>query len=641
MTTVQQWGRKESIIWPPRGFYYTYGAIFLAVVATGFLMYVHFHFSLSPLEQYYLPYYIRTATASVVRPTGMYQLVYITDGKSHSRLAMDSDAAPGHTPQFSGKPLPLVLSGTALKEGFRSIFREVQHPYQNNGLHSWLRHWIYSDRSLAGLFATPFYCGLLALAFQLPFSIRKDVRRRRELRYGRRLKGPVLVTARQFTKAVAGDGIGITTNDDKRPLRIPRNAENKHFLLVGDTGSGKSSIIRQMLYQVAARGESAIVYDPACEFVKQFYNDRRGDIVLNPLDARMPYWNPSEELRRKAEAKALAVSLYQPEGVTNKFFVEAPQKIFAHLMTFLPTPAQLVAWMSDPAEIDRRVKGTEYWMLIDTKAPHQRTGVLGSLNMTADSFRLLPGKEEVTASWTATQWAETRQGWIFITSQPTMREALRPLISLWIDLLVLRLLNEPMPQQKPVWFVIDELASLQRLPQLHTAITENRKSQNPVILGFQGRSQMEARYGDDAEAMLSQPATKIFLRTTEPRAAKWVSDAIGEIEIERLRESHYEGTRAGKNFALDRQTEPLVMPSEISGLDDLRGFLKYGNHVARFSFPFVALEEKHPGFAERPMDDQIVGRKGRTTEPIPEPAHALVPDHIAEGTALGYGEIVE
>jgi type IV secretion system protein VirB4 len=51
----------------------------------------------------------------------------------------------------------------------------------------------------------------------------------------------------------------------------------------------------------------------------------------------------------------------------------------------------------------------------------------------------------------------TRRGWIFITSRPTMREALRPLISLWIDTLVLRLLNEPMPDQKPVWFVIIQL----------------------------------------------------------------------------------------------------------------------------------------------------------------------------------------
>jgi len=71
--------------------------------------------------------------------------------------------------------------------------------------------------------------------------------------------------------------------------------------------------------------------------------------------------------------------------------------------------------------------------------------------------------------------AETRQGWIFITSLPAEREALRPLQSLWIDLLVLRLLNEPKEGQKRAWFVIDELASLQSSPAPHR-ITENRKS---------------------------------------------------------------------------------------------------------------------------------------------------------------------
>jgi type IV secretory pathway TraG/TraD family ATPase VirD4 len=56
---------------------------------------------------------------------------------------------------------------------------------------------------------------------------------------------------------------------------------------------------------------------------------------------------------------------------------------------------------------------------------------------------------------------------------------------------------------KPVWFVLDELASLNKLPQLDTAVTENRKYGNPVVMGFQGRSQLEKRYGQDAEAMLS------------------------------------------------------------------------------------------------------------------------------------------
>jgi hypothetical protein len=54
-------------------------------------------------------------------------------------------------------------------------------------------------------------------------------------------------------------------------------------------------------------------------------------------------------------------------------------------------------------------------------------------------------------------------------------------------------------------------------------------------MGFQGRSQLEKRYGQDAETMLSQPATKIFFKTSEPRAAKWISapttPAVDQLEV--------------------------------------------------------------------------------------------------------------
>lgn len=603
MPSTQTWGRKESWIWPPRGFYYTYGAIFIAVVLCGFFLFLRFEFGLLPLQQYYLPYVVRTWTSGWRQPTGQYQLLCISGPGKPGRVALDSDLKSGTTPQPDQRALPLELSAAVRSAGYTLLFREPLRSYQNKGLALFLRHWIYNDMDPINYFHAPLLYGLVALIIQFPFSLRKDITRRKQLRYGRRLKGPILVEPREFTKQVSGDGVGFAVEGQKTLLRVPRTAENTHFLIVGDTGTGKSTLIRSVLSQVAERDQSAIVYDPACEFVRQFYSPDRGDIVLNPLDARCPYWNPSAELQRKAEAKALAVSLFQPGGNTIKFFVESPQKIFAHLLSYLPTPTDLVYWMSHPEEIDRRVKDTELAALIDPKAPQQRTGVLGSLNMVADSFRLLPTEAEGQGVWTATEWADKRHGWIFITSRPALREALRPLISLWLDVLVLRLLTEPHPAQRPAWFVIDELASLQRLPQLHTAITENRKANSPVILGFQGRSQLEARYGEDAEAMLSQPATKIFLKTSEPRAARWVSEAIGEIEIEKLRETHYEGQRAGKNFALDRQTEPLVLPSEISGLDQLHAVLKFGNRVTRFAFPYIDLPKKHPGFVEREMDD--------------------------------------
>ena len=115
-------------------------------------------------------------------------------------------------------------------------------------------------------------------------------------------------------------------------MRIPVGAEGQHIELMGDTGAGKTTLIMQLLRQIQSRGESAIIYDPACEFIQRFYDKDREDIILNPLDARCPYWGPSEELRRRAEAKAIAASLYQPTSDRKgEFFVEAPQKIFAHL----------------------------------------------------------------------------------------------------------------------------------------------------------------------------------------------------------------------------------------------------------------------------------------------------------------------
>jgi hypothetical protein len=84
------------------------------------------------------------------------------------------------------------------------------------------------------------------------------------------------------------------------------------------------------------------VYDPALEFTSRFYDAARGDVILNPLDKRCPYWGPSEELRRSSEADALAVSLFQqPQDRKGEFFVEIPQQIFAYLLRFGPTPKEL------------------------------------------------------------------------------------------------------------------------------------------------------------------------------------------------------------------------------------------------------------------------------------------------------------
>lgn len=601
------WGRRETIIWPYHQPVYSYSAALGVVLFIFFAACARIHLA-TPLQRYCLSTYERSSAFGAISEshTSAYRLLFVSGPRSVSKPAVDGDVILGRTEEPEGASLPLTLSADARRRGYSLLSLGPVRNYVDARFSRYLRETVFDSFSLTGFFRAPLIGGFVLLLVVVPMGITKDVHRLRKLRYGRRLKGPVMLSPRQFNAAVKGDGIGFKTNGMKPMLRIPSRAEAQHMQIIGDTGAGKSALMFQVLRQVRSRGDSAIIYDPAREFLKRFYEPERGDVILNPLDARCPYWGLADELRSRSEAKALAASLFQPpQDKKGEFFIESPQKIFAFLMAYGPTPDELVRWMSNPDEIDRRLKGTEHAHLIDSRAHQQRAGVLASLGLVADSLRLLPKANEGNGAWTATGWAETRQGWIFLTSLPAEREALRPLQSLWIDWLVLRLLNEPTEAQRRVWFVIDELASLQKLPQLHTAITEARKSRNPVVLGFQGKAQLEYLYGHLAEVMLSQPATSVWLTTKEPKAGQWVSEFIGKVEVERIRETHFDGTRAGKNFALDRQVEPLVLESEISGLPDLHAFMKYQNYVTRFSFPYFDMPVVARGFEprERPDDE--------------------------------------
>lgn len=601
------WGRKESLVWPYQIPIYAYGCLFLAAVFTFLFVCVWIYFALKPLQRYYLPLYERTSVIAAFSKThrSNYRLLLIVGPDHRLRPALNDDLVLGKSLDSSGGSLPLTLSPKAKAEGDLLIFHGSLRSFSDAALQLYLRDSIYGKASIFGVFRIPLLAGTGLLIGLLPFAVFKDTERFKQLRYGRRLKGPEMLTPCQFNRRVMGGGIGFRIDGMRKLLRIPARAEAQHMQIIGDTGAGKSSLLFQVLRQVRNRGDSAIVYDPAREYVKRFYDPAQGDVILNPLDKRCPYWGPAEDLRTRSEAKALAVSLFQPpQDRKGEFFIESPQKIFAFLMAYGPTPEQLIQWMSNPEEIDRRLKGTEHAHLIDPHAHQQRAGVLASLGLIADSLRLLPQKSQANGAWTATEWAEKRRGWIFLTSLPAEREALRPLQSLWIDWLVLRLLNEPASPQKRVWFVIDELASLQKLPQLHTAITEARKSNNPVVLGFQGKAQLEYLYGHLAEVMLSQPATSVWLTTKEPKAGQWVSEFIGKVEIERLRETHFDGSRGGRNFSLDRQVEPLVMESEIAGLADLHAYMKYQNYVTHFSFPYLDMPEIAEGFVLRERPDE-------------------------------------
>ncbi len=604
MNNQTQWGRKETVIWPPQVPIYSIGTLLLVVpilVTLLFGMYLNKPF----LARNYTGDYIKSSAGSFFKMHNSYRLIYLTGGKHLPRVAQPGDFMPGKTTLPNGKTVGVMLSPDAGAQGYTAFGRGPERKIASEALSGWFRTAIFGGNDLLSAYgAALIETGVITL-FLFCFAVPWDYKRAKRMKYGRLLRGPVMLTPKEFNATLKGQGIGIRTEEKGTILRIPQTEEAKHIQIMGDTGAGKSTLLKQILQQISDRGEVAIVYDPAGEFTQSFYRPERGDWILNPLDVRCPYWTPASELRTPAEARTIAASLYQStEEKKGEFFTQTPQKIFAHLLKYRPSPEELVHWMANEEEIDKRVEGTELASIIAKGAQQQRSGVLASLGLVADSLRLLPTMEQAEGrEWSATEWAEKRTGWIFLTSTEAEQEALRPLHSLWIDLLILRLLTIPKPGQKRAWLVIDELASLQRLPQFHTALTKGRKSENPIVFGYQGKAQLEVIYGHLAEVMLSQPSTKFVLKTAEPKAAKWASELLGEIEIERVRETVADGKRAGKSFTQDRQIEPLVMASEIEGLADLHTFVKLGNYVSRFAFPHISMKPIAPALVTRPVPE--------------------------------------
>ena len=617
--------------WPRHGFEKRGGAIFFGIVAMFTAWFFQVEYQWDGMQRYYLAHY-------VVSSAGLFQkylVLHTVDRQGRWHPTVPAEVSPIRMASYPQGAIPFRLSDAALQRGAVRLANPLI-PVDKARFAAFLRDWVYEGQTLTDLAKPGIWWGLGVMVAGLCLAWPQDRKARDILENGRRVRGAELVTRDEFNrKRKYGIGMGFLTLEP-RNLRervwikyshgpmifIPEEDEPKHFLLMGDTGTGKSALIRQMLWRLTADQQTAIVYDPAREYIERFYNPERGDIILNPLDARSPYWSPGEELTNEAEARSLAESVFPDQPHEPPFFTQTPRKIFAQMLRRRMDAQQMVAMMCDGEALNRMVEGTELASMISQAAPSQREGVRASLNLVADALRLLKTKSEAKTTWTAREWAAKRRGWIFLTSTPELRAALQPLLSLWLDILVLRLMNQEGGQSRPVWFVLDELASLQKLPQLATALTENRKSNNPVVIGIQGKAQMETIYGHMAEAMLSQPWTKILLKTSEPRAAKWVSDAIGEQDREWLRESRttpqgWAGQRAGretKTYVVEKRTAPLVLPAEIGGLPALHRYLKNGNDVVQMSFPYLDWPKVQPGFIEREWKTVAAIEPPRTPE---------------------------
>ena len=264
------------------------------------------------LAREYTGDYLKSAAGAQFKMHNSFRLIFVQGGKRAPRVAVPGDFVPGATTLPNGKELNVQLSPEATAQGYTNFVRGPERKIADEPLYGWFKASIFSGDDVLSAYGPALAEAAVVVIFLLCFAVPLDFKRGKKMKYGRLLRGPVMSDPKQFNEILQGEGLGIPTNEKGVTLRLPLHAEAKHVQVMGDTGVGKSTLLRQMLSQIEDRGESAIVYDPAGDFIQRFYREDRGDVILNPLDARSCYWSPASELRNPAEARTIAASLYQP-----------------------------------------------------------------------------------------------------------------------------------------------------------------------------------------------------------------------------------------------------------------------------------------------------------------------------------------
>ncbi|WP_176464083.1 type IV secretion system DNA-binding domain-containing protein [Bordetella genomosp. 11] len=507
----------------------------------------------------------------------------------------------------------------------------------------------------AWLLATPHHSGLIAapimgllLAIALAFSLRRYAKSDGYdgAGYKKHIRGTEVVPLKKLRK--------LCTEPRKQQVDIagvpmPTSVENLHLLLNGATGSGKSVLLRALVFSALKRGDRMIIVDPNGDLYSKF--GRPDDVILNPYDARTEGWSFFNEVRADYDWKRLALSVVPLGGDANAeewnsfgrlLLREAARKLYE-----LGTPdiQELFRWCTIASDKDLRtfLSGTlaESLFAGSSEASKALTSARFVLsNKLSEHMSMPPGKFSVR------DWMDSGTGSLFITWREDMKHAMKPLLSAWVDVFCSHLLSMPEDQARRWWLTIDELASLEKLASLEDFLTKGRKNGGRALAGLQSVSQLDDIYGKQMSQTLRASFRSLVVlggSKTDPETAEEMSKALGEHEVARpeYTDSRNPGSSRSTSERLVRSTERVVTAAQIQALPDLTGYVAFAGDrpISKFLLTPQNFVNRLPAFVEarragahRMANTPGEGPRAWSIEDFPEdPTQSAGPDGTRSG----------
>lgn len=420
------------------------------------------------------------------------------------------------------------------------------------------------------------------------------------------LRGTQPVTGKQLAKLTRTKGRKAPAQVEIASVPIPINCESNHLLVAGSTNTGKSTVIDELVTTALERDDRFIFVDPNGHLLSRF--SKKGDVLLNPFDKRSPGWCLFNEIRKPYDFERLSSSVIpnSADASTQQWHGYA-QQLLAETMRSMAQNGEIVTerllyWLTKaPAkELASYLAGSAAGGLFEPGAERAFASTRFILN-----YHIGPYQHLQPGDFSLRGWLESGRGNLYLTWREDMLSSLKPLITSWVDILISSVLTLPTDSPRPLWFMLDELASLERLTSLEAALTKGRKHGLRVVAGLQSVSQLDSIYGHDhANTLRSSFRNMLALgcSNADPDTAEAMSNGLGQNEIARVQTTINNGHNISTISKTTQQSmKTLVLPSQLMNLPPLKGYLKFAGDypVASIFLQRVDYKAHTPDFVER------------------------------------------
>lgn len=386
-------------------------------------------------------------------------------------------------------------------------------------------------------------------------------------------------------------------------LPLVKGTETQHILITGGTGSGKTNCLHHLLTSIRKQKQRAIIVDTTGILTERYYREGK-DIILNPLDPRGAPWYPWIECHDKTSYAAMAES-FIPQSLSenDNYWRTSARIVLSSLLEQLENMPNNFALAekilrAPLKELCDSVKGTKAASLIDISSEKTAASIRSVLSNFLSCFEFLLDTCDPFSIRNWIQQEDSPDEWLFISCKTNQRAALNPLLSCWFSVAIRSLLELNANFDRRIWFIIDELPTLNRLRDLETLLAESRKYGGCAILALQSPAQLDAIYGQaSAQTIIGNCATKIVFAEQNPINAARIAEMFGEQEIKEYQKGLSYGAndiRDGVNLNQQVRHQLLITKTDIQFLPRNHAFVRLPDNypIVKIKLPIITTSEE-------------------------------------------------